>query len=987
MLVRRLCILGILGAACAYAQVVFNNGNTMARNDEASLTYSGSFSVTSGHANTVAVACVSMISSGALTVSSVTYGGQAMTAAGALQQATGSYSYAGAYVLVAPPTGSNTLVVSAAGGGGINVIMVDLVSFYGANQTTPVRAGTYQGTQGLSLSIASSTSPGDLTVSCAVNANSLNSTGNQTQAGYVNGDYSTGAMQYAATAGNPVSHTWSATAYFPAMVGFSIAAASSGADYSITGPSSGYVSVASTYFTITNLTGNWTSTPKTITISDGSITHGTVTGAGSGCGGTGTAPYGLSLTSGTSCTFTYTAAITGSLTLTSTIGSGTDPSPNTYSYVSSTAPSGCTFTAQANGSWTTTGTWNNGGCGHNYPIAGDAFTVTGYHVTVPAGTNYAGTCPANNTTYDCIIAPTSYNGTSGWLEVQSGGTLRLCGNAKLNAPAHASPTAFAILQLDTGGSLIFDENNGSVAYRIVPGASGGWNKLIVGTAGDTCTFGASYSCPTNISAVNNGSANPLLISTNSTTDNVTYQVYGAAIKNCGSAALGCLEYETNNVSNSYGSAGLIDIEGSVFDTTGTIQDPVGLSAVTSITMKNNRFVGDLAGVLSLSASPSNNFGGSTCLFQGNVFSGQAGWSTGMHAEAWDGCSFSGNAWGQGFVLSALNYMPMTAFSWNLQFVGDNGSPSDQTLSPAIVLNNYFIGNTSGSWHMDTGMLGANQTIDGNIFENVNASQNEGHLADDNTSNGSLTRTFQNNISLRGPNGYTAGSGLMSAMVSTPAVVAVQQHNSWFGAAHSGWGGWLDHPNGSDGMFPSNQEYLYYRSNAHWASTGSTNFALGDGQGNPSESPGSNYNVAGIGYNNIYGGSTAATYGPGVSANCNVGSAGSSSLGTHYDICTPSGTPGANDLAVDPKTLDITRNAASWAQRKHGQSCTYASTGTAVRTCVMAAMMACQDAQFCVQELTTWVRVGMQPTNLALKGKAHDGGDIGAVPITTYARAE
>ena len=112
-----------------------------------------------------------------------------------------------------------------------------------------------------------------------------------------------------------------------------------------------------------------------------------------------------------------------------------------------------------------------------------------------------------------------------------------------------------------------------------------------------------------------------------------------------------------------------------------------------------------------------------------------------------------------------------------------------------------------------------------------------------------------------------------------------------------------------------------------------------------------------------------------------------SLGTHYDICTPSGTPGANDLAVDPKTLDITRNAASWAQRKHGQSCTYASTGTAVRTCVMAAMMACQDAQFCVQELTTWVRVGMQPTNLALKGKAHDGGDIGAVPITTYARAE
>ena len=117
MLVKRLLILGFLSAVGAWSQVVFNNGNTMGRNDAASLSYTGSFGVTAGHTNLVAVACVSMISTGALTISSVTYGGQAMSAAGALQQASGSYSYAGAYVLAAPPTGTNSLVVTASGGG------------------------------------------------------------------------------------------------------------------------------------------------------------------------------------------------------------------------------------------------------------------------------------------------------------------------------------------------------------------------------------------------------------------------------------------------------------------------------------------------------------------------------------------------------------------------------------------------------------------------------------------------------------------------------------------------------------------------------------------------------------------------------------------------------------------------------------------------------------------------------------------------------
>jgi hypothetical protein len=40
------------------------------------------------------------------------------------------------------------------------------------------------------------------------------------------------------------------------------------------------------------------------------------------------------------------------------------------------------------------------------------------------------------------------------------------------------------------------------------------------------------------------------------------------------------------------------------------------------------------------------------------------------------------------------------------------------------------------------------------------------------------------------------------------------------------------------------------------------------------------------------------------------------------------------------------------------------------------MMQCQDAWFCYDNLWWWVRQGAQPTNMALKGAAHDGKIVG-----------
>ena len=111
---------------------------------------SAPMSVTAGGSNTVAFATVWVDEgSGAAGTTfnvTATYGGQAMTSAGA---ASYDYNYAPIssqiFYLVNPPTGTNTLVVTAtASSGTIQEVVANLVSYNGVNQTTPVRPGTYQ---------------------------------------------------------------------------------------------------------------------------------------------------------------------------------------------------------------------------------------------------------------------------------------------------------------------------------------------------------------------------------------------------------------------------------------------------------------------------------------------------------------------------------------------------------------------------------------------------------------------------------------------------------------------------------------------------------------------------------------------------------------------------------------------------------------------------------------------------------------------------
>lgn len=83
--------------------------------------------------------------------------------------------------------------------------------------------------------------------------------------------------------------------------------------------------------------------------------------------------------------------------------------------------------------------------------------------------------------------------------------------------------------------------------------------------------------------------------------------------------------------------------------------------------------------------------------------------------------------------------------------------------------------------------------------------------------------------------------------------------------------------------------------------------------------------------------------------------------------------GANDVRADPRFVDSSRNLATWAVSRGSVASTYAAK--------------CDDAQTYLQadpsliaDLRTHVRGGWAPTAAALRGAAHDGGDIGAIEM-------
>jgi hypothetical protein len=508
----------------------------------------------------------------------------------------------------------------------------------------------------------------------------------------------------------------------------------------------------------------------------------------------------------------------------------------------------------------------------------------------------------------------------------------------------------------------------------VPGVTGGWNQIVAGTAGDTCTFG-SESCPTTILPINLGSANPILADANGTTDSMTYRIYGTLVKNCGSASAGCITLATDNTTgrNSYANAGLVDIEGSIFDTTGTFQSASGAlggypnSQVFSLTFRENRFLNDLAGMFSLQHSGAWPFT-KTCSFIDNYF-------TAVFSESnsvWPSCTFAGNAFQQAAPWASTPGFPLGRFQGNVLLTQFNGAG---ILSPLAISGNYFAWTTAGASTHNVSLDGTagNNTYLGNVHESLDSSQREGHCTTGSGGNPSYKRIVLDNLSVMAPNGVnscTIGVGISGSPGGGTDAVGYVEHNGAFGTGVYQWFAMDGH---SGGYYPTNQALRSLRANLGYApATGTGNLMVAPNAPDPTvinNIPNTEAYVAQEGGNGLWNAAASTDWGPG-NGNSGCNSTESAAYGTPYDQCTASGTaaPGAGDIVADPHVIDHTRGLLKWASYLHGHAATFAGTESA--------LIACQNLGWCVSELVSWVRRGYQPTNLALKGKAYDGRIVG-----------
>src|SRR5271157_3500058 len=712
-------------------------------------------------------------------------------------------------------------------------------------------------------------------------------------------------------------------------------------------PSSGNVAVASSTCTVTLTNAAFDGTTS-VTLSDVG-NNGTFTSSlGGGTGSVTLTPTASS----SSFTFTYTAAVVGSRswTMTASNSAWTTPAANAYAVTSSEAD---TFTAKANGNWTAAGTWNcSGTCSsHSYPRSGDSVAITGYTVTCPtaAGTCYAGTAPANNTIYDLTIA--NSGATDGILELQSGATLWLTGNYKLNGSN--GNTSGGVLKLDTGATFIHDQNNNaSVVYRGVGGTAFNWNNIYMGTAGDSCgsfTASRSYSCPTVYKGVNiSGTVYPQLYSMNGMYSTIHYHVYGTGFKYCGSASLPCLDVDNASTAT---SAVIVDIENSVFDTTTPLGNTVNATNTRdSMTWVNNREVNDIVGFLTYGVSNNYLYDGASCTITGNYFDG----TVGVADDRFYGCNIWGNVFSVGYWGSIGTTV---SFHDNLHILRGlpSGSANVAAYTP-FFRNIFYQDGYAGSAHMGLAAIGSNETAVGNLADRGGVSSEALCSGQENVS---TTIVLLDNLSVMTANGDPAciWSVVENNLASQAGPTLYADHNGMNGMPLSVQFGWFGVTAGPGYNYPTNAVLRAVRANLNYSPTaGSYNLWWADLQGEgatPTTLVDANTVVD---WNNSYNGTSSSLF------------SGTPFYHTIYQINSNTAAPGSHETTVNPKYIDTTRRVDTWASRVMGQ----AQSIDGAR----AALWACPNIPACIGNLYNWVRQGWQPTNIALKGSAHDGKIIG-----------
>lgn len=217
-----------LFSSTSWGAVALNNVGT---SDHVSATsYSAPFSVTAGGSNLVTFIAITWDGTASGVVATPTYGGQNMTSCGSPSTSgTNGGEALQWFYLVNPPTGSNTLAFSISNTPA--EIYVNMISFTGVDQTTPVRSGSYFATvssqaAGTTFTSAINSNANDQTVSAISDDTGISGT-NQTQEWSNTNGISEQYGDKSTTPAASVTHTWTFSAPNAAFVwvGFSIQAA------------------------------------------------------------------------------------------------------------------------------------------------------------------------------------------------------------------------------------------------------------------------------------------------------------------------------------------------------------------------------------------------------------------------------------------------------------------------------------------------------------------------------------------------------------------------------------------------------------------------------------------------------------------------------------------------------------------------------------------------------------------------------------------
>lgn len=606
------------------------------------------------------------------------------------------------------------------------------------------------------------------------------------------------------------------------------------------------------------------------------------------------------------------------------------------------------FTSKATGDWTSPGqtTWNEVGT----PGNGDTVTIAINHtVTIPDGANV--TVGTSGPTGTAAITLTGTSGGQGKLVIggTTGATLTLRGDLLL-ADTYTTVANRTNLTINAGSTLTFDSSQATTPLSQI---------YVVGPT--------SANSPNNGVLINGTQARPVTITSNASGGNGRFSIRGNSTRTGKHTATWCnysrLGDSTNawieSSLNSSGAGGeTISLTDCTIDTCGHENQSTGLNDGTVYSFVRVRRTNSLCTTCfrvagTVASTVAANRACTDCSFDVPV-----GSSTNMAGFTFTRCLFF-----LGIGISAHGTVKYTMVDCMFRKAKTSGTGQvDQvsTLGGDYTRMFYFADNTVSNvtnckfWATGGNATAYDTTCNGGHYESTMTGDTTGELFSGTGAPTSLrTITVTNHTVAFAANGtgYDRPGTLWSIATSSANYAFVSNHNTWIasGEPHLSIGETASSPTDQLTSYKSNITYTPRSPVGNWQyhinnlDQGSTGAAV------TSSPTVINYNC---GYPNMKTG--ASTY-PGYQ-----GAFG--------------GTPGANDLNIDPEFLDPTRTLAKWNASRGGTQTTAAAFVT---------LMA--DPSL-IPAAYAWCQGGWAPTNPLLRNAGHDGVTVGAVEYIPYPRS-